>query len=165
MGGQSKTDYLLQSGFVKGNQSWLLIGRTHVEAETPILWSPDAKNWLIWKDPDAGKDWRWEEKGMTEEMVGRITDSMDMSLSKLQELVVDREAWHAAVHGVANSWTQLRDWDWLTKWDENEEIKARLEWNTVRLGWGGKRLYFVYADISCLGGNVNVSTLSERKEK
>ena len=55
----------------KGDQSWVFIGRTDAEAETPILWPPDAKNWLIGKDPDAGKDWRWEEKGMTEdEMVG-----------------------------------------------------------------------------------------------
>ena len=55
----------------KGNQSWIFIGRTDVEAETPILWPPDAKNWLISKDPDVGKDWRWEEKGTTEdEMVG-----------------------------------------------------------------------------------------------
>ena len=46
-----------------GNQSWIVIGRTDAEAETPILWPPDVKNWLIWKDPDAGKDWRWEEKG------------------------------------------------------------------------------------------------------
>ena len=51
----------------KGNQSWIFIGRTDAEAETPILWPPDAKNWLIWKDPDAGKDWRQEEKGMTED--------------------------------------------------------------------------------------------------
>ena len=55
----------------KGNQSWMFIGRTDVKAETPILWPPDAKSWLIWKDPDAGKDWEQEEKGMTEdEMVG-----------------------------------------------------------------------------------------------
>ena len=55
----------------KGNQSWVFIGRTDVEAETPILWPPDAKSWLVWKDPDAGKDWRQEEKGMTEdEFVG-----------------------------------------------------------------------------------------------
>ena len=59
----------------KGNQSWIFqwifIGRTDVEAETPILWPPDVKNWLIWKDPDAGKDWRRDEKGMTvDEMVG-----------------------------------------------------------------------------------------------
>ena len=55
----------------KGNWSWIFIGRTDAEAATPILWPPDAKNWLIWKDPDAGKDWRQEEKGMTEdEIVG-----------------------------------------------------------------------------------------------
>ena len=55
----------------KGNQSWIFIGTTDAEAETPVLWPPDAKNWLIWKDPDARKDWRWEEKGTTEdEMVG-----------------------------------------------------------------------------------------------
>ena len=55
----------------KGDQSWIFIGRSDAEAETPILWPPDVKKWLIWKDPDAGKDWRQEEKGMTEdEMVG-----------------------------------------------------------------------------------------------
>ena len=53
----------------KGNQSWIFIGRTDVEAETPILWPPDAKSWLIWKDPDAGKDWGQEEKGMTEDEI------------------------------------------------------------------------------------------------
>ena len=51
----------------KGNQSWVFIGRTDAEAETPILWPPEVKNWLVRKDPDAGKDWRWEEKGMTED--------------------------------------------------------------------------------------------------
>ena len=54
----------------KGNQSWMFVGKMDAEAETPILWPPDVKNWLIGKDLDAGKDWRWEEKGMTEEMVG-----------------------------------------------------------------------------------------------
>ena len=55
----------------KGNQSWIFIGKTDAEAEAPILWPPDVKNWLIWRDPDAGKDWRWEKKGITEdEMVG-----------------------------------------------------------------------------------------------
>ena len=55
----------------EGNQSWIFIGRTDAEAETPIIWPPDAKNWLTWKDPNAGKDWRQEEKGITEfEMVG-----------------------------------------------------------------------------------------------
>ena len=55
----------IQPVHLKGNQSWIFIGRTDAEAETPILWPPDAKNWLIWKDPDAGQDWRQEEKGMT----------------------------------------------------------------------------------------------------
>ena len=62
---------VIQPVHPKGNQSWIFIGRTNVEAETPILWPPDAKNWLIWKDPDAGKDWGQEEKGTTEDgMVG-----------------------------------------------------------------------------------------------
>ena len=91
---ESFLDYQeIKSVNLKGNQSWIFIGRTDAEAETLILWPPDVKNWLIGKDPDAGKDWRQEEKGMTdEEMVDGITDSMVMSLSKLQELVMDREA-------------------------------------------------------------------------
>ena len=99
----------------KGDYSWVFIGRINVEAETQILWPPNVKNWLIWKDPDAGKDWGQEEKGrQSMRCLNFITDSMVMGLGKLQELVMDREAWHAADQRVTKSWTWLRDWTELT---------------------------------------------------
>ena len=107
-------DYKIQPVHPKGNQSWVFVGRTDVEAETPTFWPPDAKSWLIWKDPDVGKDWRLEEKGTTEgEMVRWHHWLNGHALGKLQELVMDREAWCAVIHGVTKSDSTER-LNWLT---------------------------------------------------
>ena len=91
----------------KWNQPWICIGRTGAEA--PILWPPDAKSWLTGKDLILEKIEGKEEKGVAG-WDGWMVDSMYMSLSKLGEIVKDREAWHTAAHVVAKSWTWLSDW-------------------------------------------------------
>ena len=116
----------IKSVYPKGNQFWIFSEKTDAEAKAPILWPPDAKSWFIGKDPDARKDWGQEEKGMTEdEMVGWhliLTDSMDMNSSKLWKVVMDREAWRAAVHGVTKSQTLLSDWTEINNGREQTQL-------------------------------------------
>ena len=107
----------IQSVNPKGNQSWIFIGRTDAEAEAPILWPPDAKNWLTGKDPDAGKRRGW--------------DGWMASLTRWTWVWTNfgswwwTEAWHAAVHRVARSWTRLSDW---TNWSSG---KKKQQWDCI----------------------------------
>ena len=115
----------------KGNQPWLLTGRTEAEAEAPILWPADGKSWLTARDPDAGKDWGQEEKEATEdEMVGWHYLLNGHELSKLWETVKDRGAWCAAAHGVTKSQTGLSNWT-TTYWyyqTYNIKVSVQLPW-------------------------------------
>ena len=104
----------------KGNQSWIFIGRTDAEAETPILWPPDAKSWLIWEDPDAGKDWRQEEKGMTEDEMVWWHHWLNGCECEWNRGVGDGQGGLACCNSwVAKSRTWLSDWTELN-WTEDQ---------------------------------------------
>ena len=101
------------------DQPWDFFGRNDAKAETPVLWPPHAKSWLIGKDFDAGRDWGQEEKGRPRmRWLDGIIDSMDAGLSELQELVMESQAGRAAIHGVEKSQTRLSNWtelNWRVK--------------------------------------------------
>ena len=100
----------IQAVHSKGNQSWIFIGRIDTEAEMPTLWTPGVKNWLIWKDPDAGRDWRQEKRMTEDEMVGWHHWFNGHKFEHAPEMVKDGEAWRAAVHVVTKSQTRVSDW-------------------------------------------------------
>ena len=106
----------------KGNQSWIFVVRIDAEAEAPILWSPDMKNWFIGKDPDAGKDWRQEEKGMAEDEIVGWHHWLDVHEFEQALGVGDGQGSLAAVHGVSKNWTGQSDWTELNllNWEPEE---------------------------------------------
>ena len=127
-----------------GNQSWIFIGRTDAEAETPLLWPPDVKNWVIGKDHDAGKDWRWEEKGTTEDkMVGWHYWLNGHELVLALGVGDGQGGVHGAVHRFAKSRTWLSDWTELRQGRFSSFLFKVL----------GKKVLKIYLECNIVSGN------------
>ena len=118
----------------KGDVSWVFIGRTDAEAETPILWPPHAKSGLIGKDPDAGSFEGRRRRGWQRmRWLDGITDSMGMGLGRLRELVMDRKVWRVVIHRVSKSQTRLSDW---TELKQNYGLNdTNSHWTLAEKAW------------------------------
>ena len=126
----------------KGEQSCVFFGRNDAKAETPVLWPPNVKSWLIEKTLMLGGIGGRRRRGWQRlRWLDGITDSMDMSLSELRELVMGREAWHAVVHGVARSWT------WLSNWTELNVVTGLPRWHR------GKETICSAGDLGSISGS------------